>query len=67
MPERNVAVVVFHDKEGNLIFQKRGSASKVGEKYGWWGGQAESGETPEQTIKRELTEELGFVPEKLDF
>ena len=67
MPERNVAIVVFYDKEGNIIFQERGSVSKVGEKYGFWGGQREEGETPKQTIKRELTEELGFVPEKLDY
>lgn len=67
MPERNVAVVVFYDQEGNIVVQKRGSASKLGEKYGLWGGQIEKGETPEQAIKRELQEELGFVPEKLDF
>ncbi|MBU4351222.1 NUDIX domain-containing protein [Candidatus Parcubacteria bacterium] len=67
MPERNVAIVIFYDDKENIIFQERGSASKVGEKYGFWGGQIESGETPEQAIKRELMEELGFVPEKLDF
>lgn len=65
MPERNVAVVVFHDKEGSLVFQKRGSASKIGEKYGFWGGQIKPGETPEEAMRRELREELGFVPEKL--
>jgi len=67
MPERNVAIVIFYDDKENIIFQERGSASKIGEKYGFWGGQIEPGETPEQAIKRELKEELGFVPEKLDF
>jgi len=64
---RNVAIVIFYDKEGNILVQERGSHSKIGEKYGMWGGQIESGETPDQAIKRELKEELGFVPEKLDF
>ena len=67
MPERNVAIVIFYDDKENIIFQERGSASKIGEKYGFWGGQIEPGETPEQAMKRELKEELGFVPEKLDF
>jgi len=47
MPERNVAIVIFYDDKENIIFQERGSASKTGEKYGSWGGQIESGETPE--------------------
>ena len=67
MPERNVAVVVFYDQQGNIAFQKRGAASKLGEKYGLWGGQIELGETPDQAVRRELKEELGFIPEKLDF
>lgn len=67
IPERNVAIVVFYDKEGKLVFQERGSASKIGEKYGFWGGQIEPGETPEQAIKRELKEELEFVPKELDY
>ena len=67
MPERNVAIVIFYDDKENIIFQERGSASKAGEKYGSWGGQIESGETPEQAIKRELMEELDYAPKKIDF
>ncbi|MDP2930049.1 MAG: NUDIX domain-containing protein [bacterium] len=66
MPERNVAVVVFYDEKGNIVAQKRSSISKIGEKYGLWGGQIEPGETSEQAVRRELQEELGFVPKELD-
>jgi len=36
---RNVAIVIFYDKEGNILVQERGSHSKIGEKYGMWGGR----------------------------
>ena len=62
---RDVAVVIFYDNNGNIGVQKRGSYSKVGEKYGLWGGKKEDGEYPQQAMERELTEELGIVPEKL--
>ena len=56
---RNVAIVVFTDGK-NVIVQERGAISKVGEKYGFWGGQIEEGETPEVAVKREIKEEMGF-------
>ncbi|MDP3093762.1 MAG: NUDIX domain-containing protein [bacterium] len=68
MPEIKVAIVVFYDKEGNVFVQERGKdVSKTGEKYGFWGGRIEKRETPKQALKRELKEELEFVPKKLDF
>lgn len=65
--ERNVAIAIFYDKDLNIFVQERGKHSRVGEKYGFWGGRIEKNETPGQAIKRELLEELGFVPKKLDF
>jgi mutator protein MutT len=64
---RDVAVVIFYDNRGNIAVQRRGSHSKIGEKYGLWGGKKEDGESPEQAIKRELQEELNFVPQDLKF
>jgi mutator protein MutT len=64
---RTVAIVVFLDKDKNIVVQDRRGASKLGERYGFWGGQLNEGETPMQAIKRELKEELGYVPKKLDY
>lgn len=60
--ERRASTIIFYDDHGNVAFQNREGHSKTGETFGWWGGGAESGENPEQTIQRELQEELGFVP-----
>jgi mutator protein MutT len=59
MKEREVACVVFYDKQNRLLIQDRRKISKQGEQYGWFGGGMEQGETPEQTLTRELNEELG--------
>lgn len=66
MKIRNVAIAVFYDKDLNIVIQERGKHSRVGEKYGFWGGKIKENEIPKQAIKRELSEELGFVPEKLE-
>ncbi|MBU1129993.1 NUDIX domain-containing protein [Patescibacteria group bacterium] len=63
---KNIAIVIFHDNK-NIILQKRGPHSKVGEKYGFFGGKIKKGENSNQAIKRELTEELGFIPRELIF
>jgi ADP-ribose pyrophosphatase YjhB (NUDIX family) len=36
-------------------------------KYGFFGGRIREGETPGQAMERELLEEVGFVPEELDY
>jgi mutator protein MutT len=64
---KRIAVVVFMDNSGNVILQKRGSHSKSGEKYGFWGGGIEEGETPDQAIARELKEELNWCPKELNY
>lgn len=66
MPTRNVALALFTDGE-NIIVQERGKHSKVGEKYGFIGGEIEKGETKEEAIRRELQEELGFIPKELKY
>lgn len=63
---RKVAITVFMT-DGVVAVQERGGHSKVGEKYGFFGGEIEKGETPEVAIRRELREELGFVPQDLEY
>lgn len=67
MKVRNVVVAIFYDGDLNIVVQERGAHSRVGEKYGFFGGKIKEGETPKQAMKRELLEEIGFVPQKLDY
>ncbi len=64
---RKVAIVIFYDNQRNIVFQERGEHSKTGEKYGFFGGGIEEGESPEQALKRELSEELGYILEDLTY
>lgn len=67
MLSREVSIVIFYDEDKNIILQERGIHSKNGEKYGFFGGGVEANETPSEAIKRELIEELNYIPEKLEY
>jgi len=55
-------------KKNKIAVQERGKHSKgVGEYFGFWGGKIEEGETTKEAIKRELKEELGYSPSKLEY
>jgi mutator protein MutT len=58
------AGVVFLAKNtGRCLLQLRNSDKRFKNTWGFWGGMLEHGETPYECINRELTEEIGFVPE----
>jgi 8-oxo-dGTP pyrophosphatase MutT (NUDIX family) len=62
------AAVIFWDSgTRRVVLQKVGADSKYGDKQHFFGGKMEQGEIPEQTIKRELEEELEYSPAEIQF
>lgn len=62
------AVALIHDGKGNLLLQKRGEQAR--DERGAWdfcGGAVEFGDTIEQTIIKELQEELCVKPINMEF
>ena len=58
------AGVVFLAKDtGRCLLQLREGNKRFNNTWGFWGGMIDNGETPYECIKRELGEEIGFVPE----
>ena len=60
MKIRKVAVIIFYDKNKRILLQDRRGMSKVGEEWGFFGGEIKNNETPEQAVVRETKEELNF-------
>ena len=57
MKRIEVVAAIIHDSEGRVFATQRG----YGEWNDWWefpGGKMESGETPEEALRREIWEEL---------
>ena len=53
------AVVGIIEKDGKYLIQKRPSTGLLAGLWEFPGGKIETGETPEQALKREIKEELG--------
>jgi mutator protein MutT len=60
MKTRNVALIIFYDKDKRILLQDRRGISKLGAEWGFFGGEIEQGETSEQAVVRETKEELCF-------
>lgn len=64
MDKRKISILIPYKKVGNdiLVFlQKRAKdAKRLPDWFGFWGGGAENNENPEETLKREIKEELNI-------
>src|SRR3989344_6220547 len=71
MEKRKHACLIPFYREGNevLVFlQKRSKdAKRLPDYFGFWGGGLDGSETPEEGLKREITEELGIELTQFDF
>jgi len=66
MRKKIVSIILFN--EGNkILVQNRKSWDKYGYHYGFFGGKIEKGENPEQTLKREIKEELNINLKNIKF
>jgi 8-oxo-dGTP diphosphatase len=61
MPRRDVAVLILYDGDGRILLQHRTEdAPTFPDYWAFFGGGLEEGETPEQTVEREIIEELAY-------
>jgi len=60
MKIRKVALIIFYDENKRILLQDRRGISKLGEEWGFFGGEIGKGETSEQAVVRETKEELDF-------
>jgi 8-oxo-dGTP pyrophosphatase MutT (NUDIX family) len=60
MKRKKVSIILFYDNNNNIILQDRKEMSKHGEEYGFFGGHSEGEESKEDTLKREIQEELNL-------
>lgn len=67
LKERNVAEIVILNKKGEIMLQKKtlDYPTLPGGYWCFFGGEVEAGEKPEETIKREIKEEIGVEIDRI--
>lgn len=58
-----VAIAILH-RNGNFLMQLRDNIPGIANpgRWGFFGGHVEANETPEEALRRELLEEIGYTP-----
>ncbi len=70
-PKRLISILIPYRRNSDkfsVFLQKRSKdAKRLPDFFGFFGGGAENGENPEEALKREMMEEISFVPSGYDF
>ena len=61
-----VAANIYYEDKIFCVQRPKNKLSYISEKFEFPGGKIENGETQEEALKRELIEELNFIPNKID-
>ena len=68
MTERTIAALCLYVKMKQVLMQHRGDDAPIlPGHWGFFGGLVDVDETPEQTVRRELFEEIEYRPHKPEF
>lgn len=66
-PPPDYCCAILEDRRGRLLLQRRGpDARRAANRVTCLGGSREADEPPDDCIRRELAEEIGHVPARLD-
>jgi len=64
--QKAVGCIIYAAESKRFCFQLRSNLVKYPLTWGFWGGKSEKNEKSFQTLFRELTEELGILPQIID-
>ena len=64
-PGKSAGCIVLALSSKRILYQLRHPRDNRKHNYGFWGGREAEGELPVETVRREVTEELGLLPDFL--
>ncbi len=65
----NASAAIIIDKKNNFLLQKRDKKNNIffPDHWGFFGGAKNRNETYINALKRELNEEIGFIPSRIEY